>query len=60
MNESLKRDKGDSVMQNNQKWIPIRTKLPPLGACIMVTIRNYFNGGRRELRYPVYYMEKGL
>lgn len=45
-------------MQSVQKWIPLSEKLPPLGACIMVTIKNHLDGGKRELRYPVYYLEK--
>ena len=45
-------------MQSNQKWIPLSVKMPPLGACVMVTVKNHLAGGKCELRYPVYYMEK--
>ena len=37
-------------------WIPISEKLPPLGSCIIVTIKDGFRN-RRELRYPVWYIE---
>ena len=32
--------------------------LPPIGSCLIVTIKNHGYGGRRELRYPVHYLEK--
>ena len=32
--------------------------LPPVGSCLIVTIKNHGYGGRRELRYPVHYLEK--
>lgn len=32
--------------------------LPPAGSCLIVTIKNHGYGGRRELRYPVHYLEK--
>lgn len=38
------------------KWTPISTKLPPLGECIIVTVKDHLRN-RRELRYPVWYMK---
>lgn len=32
--------------------------LPPVGSCLIVTIKNHGYGGRRELRYPIHYLEK--
>ena len=40
------------------EWIPIDDRLPTLGTWNIVTIKNHLKGGRRELRYPVIYMEK--
>lgn len=31
---------------------------PPVGSRLIVTIKNHGYGGRRELRYPVYYLER--
>ena len=31
---------------------------PPLGRALMVTVKNHLCGGKRELRYPVTYMER--
>lgn len=45
-------------MKKSDEWIPIKEKLPPLGMCIIVTIKNHIECGKSELRYPVYYMEK--
>ena len=36
------------------KWVPIASQIPPVGACLIVTIRDSFRN-RRELRYPVEY-----
>ena len=42
-----------------KEWKTIeKDGLPPVGSCLIVTIKNHGYGGRRELRYPVYYMEK--
>ncbi len=38
------------------KWIPIIEKLPPVGDCIIVTVKEHYRK-RLELRYPVWYME---
>lgn len=40
-----------------QKWIPISEGLPPLGECIICTVKNHISN-QLELRYPVYYMQK--
>lgn len=41
------------------KWKTIKDDgLPPVGSCLIVTIKNHGYGGRRELRYPVHYLEK--
>ena len=32
--------------------------LPPVGSCLIVTIKNHGYGDRRELRYPVHYLQK--
>ena len=43
----------------NDKWNTIKDDgLPPVGSCLIVTIKNHGYGGRRELRYPVHYLEK--
>lgn len=41
-----------------EEWISIDDRLPTLGTWNIVTIKNHLKGGRRELRYPVTYMEK--
>ena len=42
-----------------EKWKTIeKDGLPPVGSCLIVTIKNHGYGGRRELRYPVHYLEK--
>lgn len=45
----------DKVYRN--RWIPIDEKLPPLGACVICTVREHFRN-QFELRYPVYYLQK--
>lgn len=40
------------------EWISIDDRLPTLGTWNIVTIKNHLMGGRKELRYPVIYMEK--
>ena len=40
------------------RWIPINNNKPPLGMALMVTVKNHLCGGKRELRYPVTYMER--
>lgn len=43
----------------NEKWNTIKDDgLPPVGSCLIVTIKNHGYGGRRELRYPVHYLQK--
>lgn len=45
-------------MQKSDNWKTIKDDgMPPIGKCLIVTIRNNLAGGKRELRYPVYYME---
>ena len=48
----------ETIVQNDQGWIPLSVRMPLLGACIIATIKNNLEGGKRELRYPVYYMQK--
>lgn len=43
--------------ENAFKWIPITEKLPPIGACVIVTVKDHYRH-QLELRYPVWYMEK--
>jgi hypothetical protein len=38
-------------------WIPISEKLPPVGNCVIVTVKDHCRN-QLELRYPVWYMEK--
>jgi len=38
-------------------WIPISEKLPPVGSCVIVTVKDHCRN-QLELRYPVWYMEK--
>lgn len=46
-------------MQRMEEWKTIeKDGLPPVGSCLIVTIKNHGYGGRRELRYPVHYLEK--
>ena len=46
-------------MTNSSDWKTIADDgLPPVGSCLIVTIKNHGDGGRRELRYPVHYLEK--
>lgn len=46
-------------MGEKQEWKTIKDDgLPPIGRALIVTITNHLEGGRRELRYPVTYMEK--
>ena len=41
------------------EWNTIKDDgLPPVGSCLIVTIKNHGYGGRRELRYPVHYLQK--
>lgn len=40
------------------EWISIDDRLPTLGTWNIVTIKNHIMGGKKELRYPVIYMEK--
>ena len=44
-------------MQKSDKWKPIRDSKPPIGECIIVTVKDHIRN-QLELRYPVYYMEK--
>lgn len=39
------------------KWIPINEKMPRLGECIIVTVKEHYRK-QLELRYPVYYLNK--
>lgn len=39
------------------KWLPITNGLPPVGSCLIVTVKDHYNK-QLELRYPVWYMEK--
>lgn len=41
----------------NVKWIPISERLPSVGSCIIVTVKEHYRK-QLELRYPVWYMEK--
>ncbi len=41
----------------NMQWIPISEGLPPVGNCIIVTVKDHYRK-QLELRYPVWYMEK--
>lgn len=43
--------------KNTFKWIPIGEKHPPLGTCIMCTVKEHYRN-QLELRYPVYYLQK--
>lgn len=43
--------------QLNGGWISVSEKLPPLGACVICTVREHFRN-QFELRYPVYYLQK--
>ena len=46
-------------MKTVNDWKTIKKDgLPPVGSCLIVTIKNHGYGGRRELRYPVHYLEK--
>lgn len=46
-------------MNEKTEWKTIKDDgLPPVGSCLIVTIKNHGYGGRRELRYPVHYLEK--
>lgn len=47
----------EKVVELSKEWTPISEKLPPLGACIICTVKDHFRN-QRELRYPVYYLEK--
>lgn len=38
-------------------WIPIGEGLPPMGACVIVTVKDHIRN-QLEIRYPVWYMEK--
>ena len=38
-------------------WIPMSEKLPPVGSCVIVTVKDHCRN-QLELRYPVWYMEK--
>ena len=40
-------------MKTVNDWKTIeKDGLPPVGSCLIVTIKNHVYGGRRELRYP--------
>ncbi|MBV4450691.1 DUF551 domain-containing protein [Clostridium tyrobutyricum] len=39
------------------EWIQISEKLPPVGTCIIATVKDH-SRNQLELRYPVWYMEK--
>ena len=46
-------------MKRMEEWKTIeKDGLPPVGSCLIVTIKNHGYGGRKELRYPVHYLEK--
>ena len=47
----------DKVENIEPKWIPISDKLPPVGKCIIVTVKDHIRK-QLELRYPVWYMHK--
>lgn len=44
-------------LEKHQTWIPISEKLPPVGSCVIVTVKEHYRK-QLELRYPVWYMEK--
>lgn len=47
-----------NVVENIEPtWIPISDKLPPVGSCIIVTVKDHIRN-QLELRYPVWYIEK--
>lgn len=41
----------------NEIWTSISEKLPPIGNCLIVTVKDHVRQCM-GLRYPVYYMEK--
>lgn len=47
----------NAVENIESTWIPISDKLPPVGSCIIVTVKDHIRN-QLELRYPVWYMEK--
>lgn len=50
---------GNDNEQISNDWKTIAEDgLPPVGSCLIVTIKNHGYGGRRELRYPIHYLEK--
>ena len=52
-------ERKESSMNEKTEWKTIKDDgLPPVGSCLIVTIKNHGYGGRRELRYPVHYLEK--
>lgn len=52
-------EREESSMNEKTEWKTIKDDgLPPVGSCLIVTIKNHGYGGRRELRYPVHYLEK--
>lgn len=44
---------------NSNSWTQLCKEKPPAGRCLIVTVINHGYEGccKRELRYPVYYME---
>ena len=55
--EEVLKARNNHQEENSFKWIPINEKLPPLGVCIICTVREHFRN-QFELRYPVYYLQK--
>ena len=55
--EEVLKARNNHQEENTFKWIPIDEKLPPLGACVICTVREHFRN-QFELRYPVYYLQK--
>ena len=52
-------EREESSMNEKTEWKTIKDDgLPPVGSCLIVTIKNHGYGGRRELRYPVHYLQK--
>lgn len=38
-------------------WVDLKDEQPPIGSVLIVTVYDHCRG-QKELRYPVYYMEK--
>jgi hypothetical protein len=55
--EEVLKARNNHQEENSFKWIPIKDKLPPVGTCVICTVREHFRN-QFELRYPVYYLQK--